>query len=67
MGQSAKQVYRLAGQGAMYSPGAPSLGYEIECRFWRQIATVTTGEKAAEAVPCWEHWFATWWPPSVTE
>jgi transposase len=50
MGRSAKQVYRLTGRGAMYSPGAPSLGHEIERRFWQRIATGITSEKAAEAV-----------------
>ncbi len=50
MGRSAKQVCRLTGRGAMYSPGAPSLGHEIERRFWQQIATGITIEKAAEAV-----------------
>jgi hypothetical protein len=34
----------------MYSPGAPSLGHEIERRFWQQIATGITSEKAAQAV-----------------
>lgn len=33
MVRSAKQVYRLTGRAAMYSPGAPSLGNEIERRF----------------------------------
>jgi hypothetical protein len=50
MAPSAKRVYRLTGRGAMYSPGAPSLGHEIERRFWQQIATGITSEKAAEAV-----------------
>ena len=50
MRRSAKQVYRLTGREAMYSPGAPSLGHEIERRFWQQIATGITSEKAAEAV-----------------
>ena len=50
MVRSAKQVYRLTGRAAMYSPGAPSLGHEIERRFWQQIATGITSEKAAEAV-----------------
>lgn len=34
----------------MCSPGAPSLGHEIERRFWQQVATGITSEKAAEAV-----------------
>lgn len=50
MVRSAKQVYRLTGRAAMYSPGAPSLGNEIERRFWQQIATGITSEKAAQAV-----------------
>jgi hypothetical protein len=39
MVQSAKQVYRLIGRAGMYSPGAPSLGIEIERRFCQEIAT----------------------------
>jgi hypothetical protein len=50
MARSGKQVYRLTGREAMYSPGAPSLGHEIERRFWQQIATGITSEKAAEAI-----------------
>ncbi|SAL38177.1 transposase [Caballeronia concitans] len=50
MVRSAKQVYRLTGRAAMYSPGAPSLGHEVERRFWQQIATGITSEKAAQAV-----------------
>ena len=46
MVRSAKQVYRLTGRAAMYSPGAPSLGHEIERRFWQQIATGITSENA---------------------
>ena len=34
----------------MYSPGAPSLRNEVERRFWLQIGTGITSEKAAEAV-----------------
>jgi len=34
----------------MRSPGAPSLRREIERRFWEQIATGITSERAAEAV-----------------
>lgn len=34
----------------MYSPGAPSLGHEIERRFWQQIATGIASERAVEAV-----------------
>jgi hypothetical protein len=45
----------------MYSPGAPSLGNEIERRFWQQIATGITSEKAAQAVGASQavgsHWF----------
>jgi hypothetical protein len=50
MVQSAKRVYQLTGRAAMYSPGAPSLGNEVERRFWLQIGTGITSEKAAEAV-----------------
>lgn len=50
MVRSAKQVYRLTGRAAMYSPGAPSLGNEIERRFWQQTATGITSEKAAQEV-----------------
>jgi hypothetical protein len=50
MARSAKQVYRLTGREAMYSPGARSLRHEIERRFWQQIATGITSEKAAEAI-----------------
>jgi hypothetical protein len=34
----------------MRSPGAPSHRREIERRFWKQIATGITSERAAEAV-----------------
>ena len=40
----------LAGRGAMRSPGAPSHRRETERRFWEQIATGITSEKAAEVV-----------------
>jgi transposase-like protein len=50
MVQSAKRVYQLTGRAAMYSPGAPSLRNEVERRFWLQIGTGITSEKAAEAV-----------------
>ena len=50
MVQSAKRVYQLTGRVAMYSPGAPSLRNEVECRFWLQIGTGITSEKAEEAV-----------------
>ena len=50
MVRKAKPVYQLTGRGAMHSPGAPSLRQEMERRFWKQIATGITSEKAAEAV-----------------
>lgn len=50
MVRNAKRVNDLTGREAMSSPGAPSLRNEIERRFWRQIATGMTSEKAAEAV-----------------
>ena len=50
MGRPAGWVQKLTGRGAMRSPGAPSLRCEIERKFWDQIATGITSEKAAEAV-----------------
>ena len=50
MGRIAGWVYQLTGRVAMHSPGAPSLRHEIERRFWKQIATGITSERAAEAV-----------------
>ena len=45
----------------MRSPGAPSHRHEIERRFWQQIATGITSEKAVEAVgvsqPVGTRWF----------
>ena len=38
------------GARSMRSPGAPSLRCEFERRFWEQIATGITSERAAEAV-----------------
>ncbi|QJE01789.1 IS30 family transposase (plasmid) [Massilia forsythiae] len=43
-------MHKLTGRGAMRSPGAPSHRRETERRFWEQIATGITTEKAAEAV-----------------
>ncbi len=50
MGRPAKWMQKLTGRGAMCSPGAPSLRREIERRFWQQIATGITSERATEAV-----------------
>ena len=50
MGRPAGWIQKLTGRGAMRSPGAPSLRCEIERKFWDQIATGITSEKAAEAV-----------------
>ena len=50
MGRPAGWMYKLTGRAAMRSPGAPSHRREIERRFWEQIATGITSEKAAEAV-----------------
>lgn len=54
-------MHKLTGRGAMRSPGAPSLRRKVERRFWQQIATEVTGEKAAEAVgvfqPAGTRWF----------
>ena len=50
MGRPAGWMQKLTGRGAMRSPGAPSLRCEIERRFWEQIATGITSERAAEAV-----------------
>ena len=43
-------MQKLTGREAMRSPGAPSLRRETERRFWEQIATGITSERAAEAV-----------------
>ena len=50
MGRPAGWMQKLTGRGAMRSPGAPSHRREIEQRFWEQIATGITSEKAAQAV-----------------
>ncbi|WP_438820127.1 IS30 family transposase, partial [Burkholderia lata] len=50
MGRIAEWLYQITGRGAMHSPGAPSLRHEIERRFWKQIATGLTSERAAETV-----------------
>jgi transposase len=50
MGRPAGWMNKLTGRGAMRSPGAPSHRRETERRFWEQIATGITSEKAAEAV-----------------
>lgn len=50
MGRPAGWMQKLTGRGAMRSPGAPSLRRETERRFWEQIATGITSERAAEAV-----------------
>ena len=50
MGRPAGWMHKLTGRGAMRSPGAPSHRRETERRFWEQIATGITSEKAAEAV-----------------
>lgn len=50
MGRPAGWMYKLTGRAAMRSPGALSHRREIERRFWEQIATGITSEKAAEAV-----------------
>jgi hypothetical protein len=42
-------MYKLTGRGATRSPGAPSHRRETERRFWEQIATGITSEKAAGA------------------
>ncbi|RQU59963.1 IS30 family transposase [Burkholderia cenocepacia] len=61
MKRTAGRGYQLTGREAMPSPGAPSLRNEIERRFWEQIATGITSEKAAEAVgvstPVGTRWF----------
>jgi IS30 family transposase len=41
---------QLTGRGAMRSPGAPSHRNAIERKFWKEVATGVTSEKAAEAV-----------------
>ncbi|TCG08722.1 IS30 family transposase [Paraburkholderia steynii] len=50
MGRPAGWMYKLTGRTAMRSLGAPSDRRETERRFWVQIATGITSEKAAEAV-----------------
>ena len=50
MGRPAGWMHKFTGRGAMRSPGALSHRREIERRFWEQIATGITSEKAAEAV-----------------
>ncbi len=50
MGRPAGWMQKLTGRGVMRSPGAPSHRRETERRFWEQIATGVTSEKAAEAV-----------------
>lgn len=61
MGRPAGWMQNLTSRGAMRSPGAPSHRREIERRFWQQIATGITSEKAAEAVgvsqPVGTRWF----------
>lgn len=50
MGRPAGWMYKLTGCGTMRSPGAPAHRRETERRFWEQIATGITSEKAAVAV-----------------
>ena len=50
MARPAGRMNKLTGRRAMRSPGAPSHRRETERRFWAQIATGITSEKAAEAV-----------------
>ena len=50
MGKPAGRVNKLTGRVAMRSPGGPSHRRETERRFWEQIATGITSEKAAEAI-----------------
>lgn len=50
MGRPAGWMQKLTGRETMRSPGAPSLRREVERRFWEQIATGITSERAAEAV-----------------
>lgn len=61
MGRPAGWMQNLTSRKAMRSPGAPSHRREIERRFWQQIATGITSEKAAEAVgvsqPVGTRWF----------
>lgn len=50
MGRPAGRMNKLTRRNAMRLPGAPSHRREIEWRFWEQIATGITSEKAVEAV-----------------
>jgi IS30 family transposase len=61
MGRPAGWMQELTGRAAMRAPGHPSHRNEIERRFWKEIATGITSEKAAEAVgvsqPVGSRWF----------
>jgi IS30 family transposase len=50
MGRPAGWMQNLTGRDVMRSPGAPSLRREVERKFWEQVATGITSEKAAEAI-----------------
>lgn len=50
MGRPAGWMQELTGRRAMRSPGAPSHRNETERRFWEQIKTGITSEKAAMAI-----------------
>src|ERR1700754_3976115 len=50
MGRQAGWMYKWTGRAPVRPPGAHSHRREIERRFWQQIATGITSEKAAEAV-----------------
>ncbi len=50
MGRPAGWMQKLTGRGMMRSPGSPSIRREVKRRFWEQIATWITSERAAKAV-----------------
>ena len=52
MGRPAGWMQKFTGRAAMRSPGAPSLGREMERQFWKQIAKGITSEKALRPLAC---------------
>lgn len=50
MGRPAGWMKALTGRSAMESPGAPSLRWEVEREFWREITKGVTAEEARTTV-----------------
>lgn len=50
MGRPAGWMKELTGRSPMKSPGHPGHQREVECAFWREIATGITSDRAAAAV-----------------